>query len=96
MNACHYPCIRDQKPLVTNWYDGRTVKDCSFCHCLSIYWVAGDEEGDGDGFYVVVAGLVKSGYKNPDGENQVCLGFPCCSFWSGEVLDQKGEHCILP
>ena len=33
--------------------------------------VVAEEEEGGDGIYVVMAGLVKSSYKTPDGDTQV-------------------------
>ena len=33
--------------------------------------VTDEDEGGGDGIYVVMAGLVKSSYKTPDGDTQV-------------------------
>lgn len=58
--------------------------------------VATDEDEGGNGIYVVMAGLVKSSYKIPDGDTQVTpstqpqgwgLGVGGCPWCHNAVLD---------
>ena len=48
--------------------------DCTSDVCVSV--CAGDDDAEGDGIYVVMAGLVKSSYQTPDGDTQVCCVTP--------------------